>query len=96
MLVFSYGLILKATAFSTILSSAVGYSQAECLLSFPCTEEGLMKLIGTVPVAFLGPPFSFWRHISLSFLEVAATAAMPGNATLLSRDQAPASGEGGS
>ena len=55
-----------------------------------------MKLIGTVPVAFLGPPFSFWRHISLSFLEVAATAAMPGNATLLSRDQAPASGEGGS
>lgn len=96
MLLFSYGLILKATAFSTILSLAVVYPQAERLLGFLFTEESLMKLIGTVPVAFLDPPFSFWSRISLSLLEVAAAAAMPGNAALLSRDQAPVSREGGS
>lgn len=81
MLMFPYGLVLKATAFSTILSLAVGYPQAERLLGFPCSEEGLMKLIGRVPVAFLDPPFRFWRHVSLSLLDV---RAMPGNAALLS------------
>lgn len=33
-------------------------------------------------MAFLEPPFSFWSHISLGFLEVAAAAAVPGNGIL--------------
>lgn len=66
---------------------------AERSLGFPCSEEGLTKLIRRVPVAFLDPPFSFWRHVIPSLLDV---AAMPGNAALLSWDQAPARGEGGS